>query len=88
MNKLFKIRDNVITIKGRELHEYLESKEPYEKWFNNMLRHGFKEFDDYTVLEKEHDHALSINMAKHICIIYVNKFPSHRLFNKLFYIFV
>lgn len=67
-------------VSARELHEKLESKERFSKWFGRMLKYGFIENQDFicvhfsTVVnngaEREiGDYALKLDMAKEICMI-------------------
>ncbi|QOS92528.1 phage antirepressor KilAC domain-containing protein [Peribacillus sp. JNUCC41] len=71
---------NEILVSGRDLHEFLESKERYSKWFNRMLEYGFTENIDFTYGQKStvvnngavrvlDDHFLMIDMAKEISMI-------------------
>lgn len=85
MNELIKINyedSNRPTILGRELHEALEVETPYHKWFPRMCEYGFTENTDFTTTDKnvlrtdgtpmpqiQHDHQLSIDMAKEICML-------------------
>lgn len=68
------------TISGRELHEALEVGTQYTKWFTRMCEYGFTENTDYEAISQKRltaqgnettftDHALSIDMAKEICMI-------------------
>lgn len=64
---------------GRELHDKLEIKTPYDKWFPRMCEYGFEDQKDYsTFLSDRSDgkagkpktsHILRFDMAKHICMI-------------------
>ncbi len=69
-------------ISGRELHERLEIETPYHKWFPRMCEYGFAENQDYFTEDKivhradgtvmpqtQHDHQLTIDMAKEICML-------------------
>lgn len=85
MNELIKINyENADrpTVLGRELHEVLEVGTPYNKWFPRMCGYGFVENEDYMTMDKnvlradgtpmpqiQHDHQLTIEMAKEICMI-------------------
>ncbi len=71
-------------VSGRELHEFLEIQTPYKKWFDRMAEYGFAEKNDYfEVLDKNvqnlsggrpaTDHALTIDMAKEICMLQRNE---------------
>lgn len=68
---------------GRELHEALEVKTAYKDWFPRMCEYGFTEGVDFNPLKIERvqiedgrevtreliDHAITIDMAKEICMI-------------------
>jgi anti-repressor protein len=66
-------------ISARELHDALEIQTPFRQWFPRMLKYGFQEGSDYVkVLQKsegsrtgqtEIDYLVSVDMAKHICMI-------------------
>lgn len=70
------------TVSGRALHDALEVKTPYSKWFPRMAEYGFTEGNDYATVDKivrradgaempqtQHDHQLTIDMAKELCMI-------------------
>ena len=38
-------------VSGRELHEFLEVKTPYDKWMSRMIDYGFAE-EDFLVTDK------------------------------------
>ena len=70
------------TVLGRELHDMLEVKTPYAKWFSRMCEYGFAEGIDYMTVDKnvlrvdgtempqtQTDHQLTIPMAKEICML-------------------
>ena len=64
------------TVSGRELHKALKIDTPYKKWFNRMAGYGFKEgMDFWTILSESTggrpstDHAVTIDMAKELCMI-------------------
>lgn len=85
MNDLIKVTytaDSEPTVSGRELHEALGVETPYHKWFPRMAEYGFIENEDYVTMDKnvrrsdgtimpqiQHDHQLTIPMAKEICMI-------------------
>ena len=80
MNDLIKVTytaDSEPTVSGRELHEALNIETPYRIWFPRMCEYGFSEGKDYTPYKFVHpqnkqeavDHALTIPMAKEICMI-------------------
>lgn len=70
------------TVSGRELHEALGVETPYHKWMPRMCEYGFTENEDYVTMDKnvlradgtkmpqiQHDHQLTIPMAKEICML-------------------
>lgn len=69
-------------VSGRELHEVLEIKTEYKKWFDRMKEYGFTENIDYArvtqkcpTLGGEQDivnHAIKLDMAKEIAMIQRN----------------
>lgn len=72
------------TVSGRNLHEFLEVKTPYMKWFNRMTEYGFSENIDYVAIGQKSltaqgnqttyfDHELTIPMAKELCMIQRNE---------------
>ena len=73
-----------IIVNGRDLHEFLGATERYNSWMNRMIGYGFVEGTDFTSVktftlvnngaEREIDnHALKLDMAKHIGMIQKNK---------------
>ena len=79
MSDLIKIttKNGKQLVSARELHDFLEIKTEFRKWFPRMCEYGFTDGKDYTPLIFEHpqnkqpctDHALTIPMAKEICMI-------------------
>lgn len=85
MNELIKINTSnpdLPTVLGRDLHEALGVETPYSKWFSRMAEYGFAEGDDFVTVDKnvlradgspmpqiQHDHQLTIPMAKEICML-------------------
>ncbi|WP_423372930.1 phage antirepressor KilAC domain-containing protein [Melissococcus plutonius] len=80
MNELIKTHENEngqVLVNGRELHEFLEVKERYSKWFKRMVGYGFTDNLDYTPYQKVHplnkqdidDHEMTLDMAKEISMI-------------------
>jgi anti-repressor protein len=76
--------DGSVAVSGRELHEFLEIKTPYSKWFERMTEYGFEENIDYVVTDIfvpnsnggkqfQVDHILTIDMAKEISMIQRNE---------------
>ena len=65
---------------ARELHEFLEVKTAYKDWFPRMCEYGFTEGQDFCSFLSEstggrpaQDAALSIDMAKEICMLQRNE---------------
>ena len=63
-------------VSGRELHERLEVKTPYDKWFPKMCEYGFVENLDFSTFLSEStggrratDHVLKLDMAKEIAML-------------------
>lgn len=82
MNALIKVdlnENQEPIVSGRELHEVLEIKTEYRKWFDRMKEYGFTENIDYArvtqkcpTLGGEQDivnHAIKLDMAKEIAMI-------------------
>lgn len=83
MNELIKTEVNEnqeIVVSGRELHEFLEVKERYSKWFERMISYGFVAEEDFTSVLKStvvnngakrelDDHHIKIDMAKEVSMI-------------------
>jgi len=64
------------TVSGRELHAALVVETPYHKWFPRMCDYGFSDNRDFWTILSEStggrpsaDHALSIPMAKELCML-------------------
>ena len=71
------------TVSARELHEGLEIKTAFKDWFPRMTDYGFESGVDFNLLKNEQvrlegkrevkrelvDYAISIDMAKQICMI-------------------
>ena len=82
MNELIKVNyeGDQPTVSGRELHEFLEVGTEFRHWFPRMCEYGFTEDTDYTPVIFDHpqngqptrDYALTIPMAKEICMIQRN----------------
>lgn len=83
MNELIKVTQNENgeqLVSGRELHEFLEIKTQYSKWFDRMCEYGFTENVDYVPISQKRltaqgnettytDHAINISMAKELSMI-------------------
>lgn len=81
MNELIKVNyeNDRPTVSARELHEFLEVKTPYDKWFPRMCEYGFTEDIDFSTFLSEstggrpaQDAQLTIEMAKEICMLQRN----------------
>ena len=85
MNELIKIEVNENqeqVVSGRDLHEFLEIKTEYAKWFSRMCEYGFVKGIDYEVFVKNDenpkggrpstDHVLKLDMANEICMLQRN----------------
>lgn len=82
MNELIKINyeDDRPTVSARDLHEFLEVRTAYKDWFPRMCEYGFSEETDFCSFLSEstggrpaQDAALTIPMAKEICMIQRNE---------------
>lgn len=87
MEELVKIHENKHghrVVSGRDLHEFLGSKQEFSNWIKNRIeRYGFIEWEDYTsfdkVIKRENgstvrkEFALSIDMAKEISMVEGNE---------------
>lgn len=85
MNELIKIdySNDRPAVSARELHEFLEVDTPYHKWFPRMCEYGFNEGESYWTFlsdrsdglpgKPRQDAALSIDMAKEICMLQRNE---------------
>lgn len=85
MNELIKVTysNDRPVVSARELHDFLEVQTKYQDWFPRMCEYGFTEGVDFNFLKNEQvqieggrtvtrhilDAALSIDMAKEICMI-------------------
>ena len=79
MSDLIKIttKDGKQLVSARELHDFLEIKTEFRKWFPRMCEYGFVENVDFTRafqkcptlggIQTVADYAISIDMAKDIC---------------------
>ena len=73
-----------LAVSARELHSFLKVETPYHKWFPRMCEYGFDENQDFAVTDifvhnpaggpqSIKDAAISIDMAKEICMIQRNE---------------
>lgn len=70
-------------VSARELHEFLEVETRFNDWFKRMCEYGFSEGEDYYSFlsnrvdglagKPRQDAALSIDMAKEICMLQRNE---------------
>ena len=66
-------------VSGRQLHEALEVKTEYKKWFSRMTEYGFNENEDFLKVthkcltsstgQNTTDHIIKLDMAKEIAMI-------------------
>lgn len=63
-------------VSARQLHEALEVKTPYDKWFPRMAEYGFTENEDFSTFlsqstggRRATDHIIKLDMAKEIAMI-------------------
>lgn len=82
MNELIKVdfSGDRPAVSARELHEFLEVGSEYSHWFKRMCEYGFTEGQDFSPFLTEstggrpgQDAALSIDMAKEICMLQRNE---------------
>lgn len=82
MNELIKVTVNdnhEPVVSGRQLHEALEIKTEYKKWFSRMTEYGFDENEDFLKVTQKRltsstgqnmtDHIIKLDMAKEIAMI-------------------
>ena len=82
MNELINVtlnENHEPVVSGRQLHETLEVKTEYKKWFKRMAEYGFAENEDYLRvtqkcptlggLQDMADHVIKLDMAKEIAMI-------------------
>lgn len=82
MDELIKVdfSGDKLAVSARELHEFLGVGSEYSHWFKRMCEYGFTEGEDFSSFLTEstggrpaQDAALSIDMAKEICMIQRNE---------------
>lgn len=86
MNELIRVNydnNDTPTVSGRELHTLLGVKTAYKDWFPRMCEYGFTEAIDYCSFLSDRsdgkagkpktDHALTIEMAKELCMLQRNE---------------
>lgn len=80
MNELLKVEINEKqeqVVSARRLHEFLQSKERFSKWFEKVLEYGFEEGQDYTPYQMVHpqnhqeifDYMMKLDMAKEAAMV-------------------
>jgi phage anti-repressor protein len=79
MNELIKVTEKKgkQLVSARELHEFLESKERFSRWFERMLEFGFENEIDFTPYQNVHpqnkqpltDYAIVLDMAKELSML-------------------
>lgn len=81
-NELIKVdySGNKPAVSARELHEFLEVETPFNKWFPRMCEYGFSDGEDFQTFLSEstggrrgQDAAITIDMAKEICMLQRNE---------------
>ena len=81
VNELILVNVDTKTVSARELHKKVGSTERFSSWFERQLQFGFVENEDYTGCKKFNtlanqelqDYELSVDMAKHICMVQKNE---------------
>ena len=79
MNELIEVtlnENHEPIVSGRQLHEALDVKTPYDKWFPRMAEYGFTENEDFSTFlsqstggRRATDHIIKLDMAKEIAMI-------------------
>ena len=77
--ELIKVNKENNTVSGRELHEFLEIKTDFRKWFIRMCEYGFNENDDFIRVAQKRptpggtqtviDYSITLDMAKEISML-------------------
>ena len=86
MNELIPTIENEngnLLVSGRDLHEFLEVKTEYRKWFGRMAEYGFIENVDFIRVTQKRptlgglqdiaDHQIKVDMAKEISMLQRNE---------------
>ena len=74
----------VNAVDGRELHQFIESRQEFSNWIKNRIRdYNFQENRDFVRLtdlssegrggQNRIEYALSLNMAKELCMVEKNE---------------
>jgi anti-repressor protein len=80
LQELLNVNADNQTVSARELHEKLNIGTQYTKWFERMCDYGFSKNEDFKAISQKRltaqgnettyiDHEISLDMAKHICMI-------------------
>lgn len=97
MNELIKIIQNdndEQLVNAKELHKFLEIKTPYKKWFDRIVKYGFKENTDFIITSQKLlianggfqstiIHLITPSMAKEICYRIKNNPKVKEVLNRL-----
>lgn len=85
MNDLIKVdySGEKPAVSARDLHEFLEVSTDFRHWFQRMCEYGFTDGEDYRTFltdrvdglpgKPRHDAAVTIDMAKEICMLQRNE---------------
>lgn len=79
MNEIIRVNNDTQTVSARDLHESLGIAKRFSAWFE-IYAQGFVEGEDFTsvpistvvnngALRELQDYQMSIDMAKHICLM-------------------
>ncbi|MBY6950303.1 phage antirepressor KilAC domain-containing protein [Clostridium botulinum] len=77
-------KNGEVIISGRKIHEFLEIRTQYTKWFERMKEYGFIENQDFATISQKRltaqgnettytDHGIKLDMAKELAIIQRNE---------------
>lgn len=79
MEQIINVNIDTQTVSARELHEQLNIKTEFRKWFPRMCEYGFSEKEDFERvcqkcptlggMQEMVDYYISVDMAKQICMI-------------------
>ena len=78
--ELIKVNKENNTVSARELHEFLEIRTQFTKWFERMIGYGFEENSDFRAISQKRltaqgnittyiDYEITLDMAKEISMI-------------------
>ena len=82
--ELIKVNKENNTVSARELHEFLEIRTQFTKWFERMIGYGFEENSDFRAISQKRltaqgnittyiDYEITLDMAKEISMIQRNE---------------